>query len=49
MSIAVRKATREAHKNIITVPVTDSQSVPYETVTKYKAARVKLIPAADGT
>ena len=49
VSIAVRKAAREANKNIIEVPITESQSVPYETVTKYKSARVKLIPAADGT
>lgn len=49
VSIAVKKATREANKNIIEVPITDSLSIPYQTVTKFKAARVKLIPAADGT
>jgi len=49
VSIAVRKATREAHKNIITTPITESLSVPYEIVKKYKAAVVKLIPAAPGT
>lgn len=49
VSIAVRKATREAHKNIIVTPITESLSVPYEIVKKYKAAVVKLIPAAEGT
>lgn len=49
VQIAVRKATREAHKNIITTPITESLSVPYEIVKKYKAAVVKLIPAAPGT
>lgn len=49
MSIAVRKATRDAHKHIVKTFITDSLSVPYETVSKYKSARVKLIPAAQGT
>ena len=49
VSIAVKKATHEAYKNVITVPITEQLSVPYEIVHKYKAARVKLLPAAPGT
>ena len=49
VSIAVAKATHEAYKNIIEVPITDQQSVPYEITHKYKAAKVKLLPAASGT
>ncbi len=49
VAIAVQKATREAYKSIIEAPITDALSVPYEQVTKYKAAVVKLIPAAQGT
>lgn len=49
VSIAVTKATREAYKTVVTTPITDSQSVPYEQVTKFKSAVVKLIPAAQGT
>ena len=49
VSIAVRKATREAYKSVVETPITDSQSVPYEQVKKFKSAVVKLIPAAQGT
>lgn len=49
VSIAVTKATHEAYKSIVTVPITDQFSVPYELTHKYKAAKVKLIPAASGT
>lgn len=49
VAVAVQKATREAYKNIITAPVTDTESVPYELTHKYKAAIVKLIPASSGT
>ena len=49
VSIAVQKATHEAYKNIIEVPVTENASIPYEIVHKYKAAKIKLIPAAPGT
>jgi small subunit ribosomal protein S5 len=49
VSIAVQKATQEAYKNIIEVPITEQLSVPYEITHKYKAAVVKLLPAASGT
>ncbi|USN55997.1 MAG: 30S ribosomal protein S5 [Candidatus Peribacteria bacterium] len=49
VSIAVKKATHEAYKNIVEAPITDDLSIPYETLHKYKSAQVKLIPAAPGT
>jgi len=49
VSIAVQKATHEAYKNIVTVPITENASIPYEITHKYKAAKVKLLPAAPGT
>lgn len=49
VSIAVQKASREAYKNMFTVPLTKAFTVPYSTVTKYKSCFVKLIPAAGGT
>lgn len=49
VSIAVRKATHEAYKNIIIAPITENDSIPYAITTKYKAAQVKLLPAAAGT
>ena len=49
MSIAVRKATHEAYKNIIQAPVTEELTVPYWITHKYKAAIVKIMPATEGT
>ncbi len=49
VSIAVRKATHEAYKNIVEAPVTEELTVPYGTTHKYKSAIVKIMPAAEGT
>jgi len=49
VSIAVRKASHEAYKSIIEVPVTEWRTVPYPIIVKHKACKVKLIPAAPGT
>ncbi len=49
VSIAVSKATHDAYKHVVIVPITEQGSVPYETVRKYKGAVVKLLPAANGT
>jgi len=46
---AVSKASREAYKNMFIVPITGNQTVPYPTVTKYKACMIKLLPATAGT
>lgn len=49
VTIAVSKASREAYKNIVEVPLTKANTVPYETSTKYKSCFVKLLPAKAGT
>lgn len=49
VAVAVRKASREAYKNIVLVPITENRSVPYPLTVKNKAAVIKLIPAASGT
>lgn len=49
VSIAVRKATHEAYKNIKVAPITKSGSVPYMVSHKYKSAIIRLIPATSGT
>ncbi len=49
VSIAVSKASREAYKNLVIVPLTKANTVPYETSTKYKSCFVKLLPAKAGT
>ncbi len=47
---AVKKATNEAYKNIVDVPVVgDALTVPYPRYFKYKSAKIKLLPAAPGT
>lgn len=49
VAIAVRKATQEAYKAIITAPITETDSVPYPITHKYKSALIKIVPAAPGT
>jgi len=49
VSSAVSKASREAYKSMFIVPITGNQTVPYPTVTKYKACMIKLLPATAGT
>jgi len=49
VQIAVSKATRDAYKNVVNVPLTDKWTIPYQVANKYKGAQVKLIPAAPGT
>jgi small subunit ribosomal protein S5 len=49
VQIAVSKATRDAYKNVVDVPLTEKGTIPYQVANKYKGAQVKLIPAAPGT
>ena len=46
---AVSKATNEAYKALFQVPITRGDTVPYELTYKYKASRVRLLPASEGT
>ena len=45
---AIAKAIADAKKNLITVKMEDG-SVPYELTAKFKAAKVMLHPASEGT
>ncbi len=49
VSIAVKKATNEAYKNIVVTPLNEAMSIPYVVQAKYKSASIKLLPAALGT
>lgn len=43
-ALAIEKATRDAKKNMITVPLTSEFSIPHEVEAKYDASHVLLIP-----
>lgn len=49
VSSAVSKASHEAYKNMFPVPITANKTVPYVLTTKFKACRVRLLPASPGT
>lgn len=44
-ALAVDKATRDAKRNLISIPRTDSHSIPHEVRAKYAAALVELMPS----
>jgi len=44
-TLAIDKAVRNAKKNMITVPLTKNNSIPYDTQAKYTASVVSLMPA----
>lgn len=46
---AVQKATHQAYKTMITVPINSNGSIPYVVNQKYKSAMIRLLPAAQGT
>jgi len=45
---AVKKAAADAKRNMIRVPIVDG-TIPHEVDTKFKAARIRLVPASEGT
>ncbi len=49
VSMAIAKASTQAKKNVITVPIVDKRTIPHQITVKYKAARVFLKPAKEGT
>lgn len=46
---AVQKATHDAYKNIVKVPLVGAETVPYAISYKFKSAMIKLLPATWGT
>jgi small subunit ribosomal protein S5 len=44
-ALAIEKATRDAKKSMITIRMTDNNSIPHEVSAKYCSARVMLMPA----
>jgi small subunit ribosomal protein S5 len=46
---AIEKAIVNAHKSLITIPLTTSDSIPYMIQSKYKTAKINLYPAKEGT
>jgi small subunit ribosomal protein S5 len=49
VAVAVQKAVACAKRQLINIPLTDSLSVPHEVKVKYKAARLLVMPASEGT
>jgi len=47
VSQAIQKASNKAKKNLITVPIIN-ETIPHETIAKYKAAKVIIKPARKG-
>lgn len=45
----IKKAVARAKKDLIQVPLTDTETIPHEVKLKYKAARLHIMPAAPGT
>ncbi len=44
-ALAIEKATRSAKRNLITIPMTKTMSIPHEVEAKYSSAMVKIMPA----
>ena len=46
---AIEKANKDGRKHLQRVPLTKESSIPHEVIGEFCAARVKLIPASEGT
>ena len=46
---AIRKGVEQAKKSLITVPIQDGRTIPYDVIGKFGAGRVLLKPASEGT
>lgn len=45
---AVEKAVKDAHKNMVTVPIVET-TIPHEVTGRFRASKVLLLPASPGT
>ncbi|MBN2095813.1 30S ribosomal protein S5 [Candidatus Peregrinibacteria bacterium] len=45
----IKKAVTKAKKNLIKVPITDTDTIPHEIKIKHKSARLFIMPASSGT
>ncbi len=48
VQVAVQKATKDARRRMIRVPLIKG-TIPHEVWTKHKSAKIRLLPAAEGT
>jgi small subunit ribosomal protein S5 len=46
---AIRKGVETARKNLISVPIQDGKTIPYDVIGKFGAGKVLLKPASEGT
>ncbi|MCK4501696.1 MAG: 30S ribosomal protein S5 [Desulfuromonadales bacterium] len=46
---AIRKGVEQAKKSLISVPIQEGKTIPYDVIGKYGAGRVLLKPASAGT
>lgn len=46
---AIRKGVEQAKKNLISIPVIEGKTIPYEVEGHYGAGRVLMMPASTGT
>jgi len=46
---AIRKGVEQARKSLISVPIQDGKTIPYDVIGKYGAGKVLLKPASEGT
>ena len=48
VSAAIEKATTVAKKNVVNIPIVDN-TIPHNTIGKYSATSIMLLPAPEGT
>jgi len=46
---AIRKGVETARKNLISVPIQEGKTIPYDVIGKFGAGKVLLKPASEGT
>lgn len=49
VAVAVKRTLLDARRNVVRVPIVGAGTIPHRVESKYHAARVVVVPAADGT